>query len=122
MNEFLVLYRVPVSVIEEWMKRDPEERKEAEEKMEGEWDEWMRRHGKTIKKTAGAGKTKRVTREGTEDTKNDIMLFSIVEAESHEAAAALFEDHPHLDIPQASIEIMPANPMQGSEYDWTYPR
>jgi hypothetical protein len=41
------------------------------------------------------------------------MLYSIVEAESHEAAAKIFENHPHLGIPQASIEVMEANPLSG---------
>lgn len=39
------------------------------------------------------------------------MLYSIVEAESHEAAAQAFENHPHLQIPQASIEIMEISPI-----------
>lgn len=115
MNEFLVLYRAPIAVLEEWMKKDPEERKNAEEKMKSEWDEWMRQHGKMIKETAGAGKTKRVAKDGIVDAKNDIMLFSIVEAESHEAAAELFKDHPHFGIPEASIEIMPVNHIPSAE-------
>ena len=59
------------------------------------------------------GKTKRVTSGGVSDTKNDIVLYSIIEAESHEAAAKLFEDHPHLQIPQSSIEVMEIRPMGG---------
>ena len=56
--------------------------------------------------TEAGGKTKRVTASGVSDTRNDIMLYSFVEAESHEAAANAFENHPHLQIPQASIEVM----------------
>ena len=56
---------------------------------------------------------KRVTVQGPSDTKNDIMLYAIVEAESHQAAAKTFEGHPHLQIPQASIEVMEINPMHG---------
>jgi hypothetical protein len=41
------------------------------------------------------------------------MLYAIVDAESHEAAAKTFEGHPHLQIPQASIEVMEINPMHG---------
>jgi hypothetical protein len=40
-------------------------------------------------------------------------LYSFVEAESHEAAAKAFENHPHLQIPQSSIEIMYVRPMGG---------
>lgn len=115
MKKFLVLYLAPVAVLEEWMKTDPETRKTEEEKMKGEWNTWMKEHSAAVKETAGAGKTKRVTKEGTIDTKNDIMLFSIVEAESPEAAAKMFENHPHLEIPESSIEIMPINPLPGVE-------
>ena len=66
-----------------------------------------------VDKGAGVGKTKRVTAQGTSDTKNDIMLYAIVEAASHEAAAKTFEGHPHLQIPQASIEVMEINPLPG---------
>ena len=56
---------------------------------------------------AGVGKTKRVTAQGVADARNDIMLYAIVEAESHDAAARAFEGHPHFGIPQASIDLMP---------------
>jgi len=62
---------------------------------------------------AGVGKTKLVNNQGTFDTKNDIMLYSLVEAESHEAAAKSFEGHPHLQIPQSSIEVMEIHSLQG---------
>lgn len=115
MQRFLVLYLAPVSVLEEWMKTDPEIRKAEEEKMKAVWSAWMQEHGAVVKETAGAGKTKRVTKEGIEDVKNDIMLYSVVEAESAEAAARLFEGHPHFGIPQASIEVMPINSLPGME-------
>lgn len=115
MKKFLVLYLAPVAVLEEWMKKSPEERKSEEDKMKSEWDTWMKEHGKALKETAGAGKTTKVTKEGVADTKNDIMLFSIAEGESQEAVAKIFENHPHLDIPRASIEIMPANYLPGME-------
>jgi hypothetical protein len=37
------------------------------------------------------------------------MLYSFVEAESLEAAALLFIDHPHFGISGAVIEVMPVN-------------
>jgi hypothetical protein len=110
-KKFLVLYLVPASVMEEWSKTDPNDRKVVEEKMRGEWGNWMSTHSKMIIATDAGGKTKRVTSSGISDTKNDIILCSIVEAESHEAAAKAFEDHPHLQIPQSSIEVMEIRPM-----------
>lgn len=41
------------------------------------------------------------------------MLYAFAEAESHEAAARMFAQHPHLQIPNASIEVMEVRPMTG---------
>ena len=106
MNKFIVLFLAPATVMEEWMKTPQAERDPAEKKMREDWDEWMKSHSAMIKETNSGGKTKRITSDGVVDTKNDIMLYSIIEAESHEAAAKAFEGHPHLGIPQGSIEIM----------------
>jgi hypothetical protein len=109
MSKFLYLYLTPAAVLETWMQKDPEERKAEEEKMGKDWEAWMEKNGSQITETAGAGKTKRVTLEGITDVRNDVMMYSLVEAESPEAAAEIFLDHPHLQIPQATIEIMAAN-------------
>jgi hypothetical protein len=105
-KKFLVLYLAPASVLADWAKTDPEVRKAAEQKMQAEWRRWMGDHAKMVPLTEAGGKTKRVTASGVSETKNDIMLYSFVEAESHEAAAKTFENHPHLQIPQSSIEVM----------------
>ena len=107
MNKFLVLYMAPAAGLEEWSKTDPEVRKVAEEKMRAEWGAWMAGHTGLIKETAGAGKTKRVTSQGSTDVKNDIMLYSVVEGESPEAVASVFQNHPHFGIPNSWIEVMP---------------
>ncbi len=114
MKKFLVTYLAPASVIDDWKKTEPEKRKQAEEKMQGEWRKWMSDHTKMfVDKGAGVGKTKCVTAQGTSDMRNDIMLYTVVEAESHEAAAKTFEGHPHLQIPQSSIQVMEINPLPG---------
>jgi len=114
MTKFMALYLVPTSVTENWAKTAPEDRKATEEKMRGEWMQWMSAHAAMVKETSAGGKTKRVASTGVSDVKNEIMLYSIVEAESHEAAAKAFENHPHLQIPQSSIEIMAIRPMTGA--------
>src|SRR3977135_1724808 len=108
------MYLAPASVIDDWKKTEPEKRKQAEDKMQGEWRKWMSDHAKMlVDKGAGVGKTKRVSAQGTSDIRNDIMLYAVVEAESHDAAARTFEGHPHLEIPQSSIEVMEINPLSG---------
>ena len=84
MSKFLVMYLVPVAVIEDWKKTDAEIRKPAEEKMREQWDAWMGEHGHAVTATEAAGRTKLVSKDGISDTKNDLMLYSIVEAPSHD--------------------------------------
>lgn len=108
MKYFTVLYMMPVEGLEGWMAKPESERKSAEEAMRAEWDAWLKSHASAVLNTISLGATKRVTQSGIQDTKNGLMLSSYVQAESPEAAAALFADHPHLKIPGASIEIMEA--------------
>ena len=81
--------------------------------MQAAWGKWMSENAKMITLTEAGGKTKCVTASGISDTKNDIILYSFVEAASHEDAAKAFENHPHLKIPQSSIEVMEVKPMGG---------
>lgn len=111
MPRFLVLFLVPPAVIEDWRKTDPEVRKPAEDKMRAEWGAWMGKHGAVISGTEAGGKTKRVGADGVSDTANDIMVTCFAEAASHDEATQMFEGHPHLTIPQSSIEIMEVRPM-----------
>ena len=107
MKKFLVLYLAPTTVLDDWMKKDPKEREAAEQKMQKEWQQWSSDHARIFDdEDAGVGKTKVVNPQGVSDSRNDVMLYATVEAGSHDEAAKLFKDHPHLQIPQATIEIM----------------
>ena len=57
---------------------------------------------------------KKVSQRGIEDTSNEMGAYMVVRADSHEAAAKLFERHPHFTIfPGESVEIMPVLPIPG---------
>ena len=57
------------------------------------------------------GKTKRIEAKGISNTKNEITAYTIVQAESHEAAA-VFANHPHFMIfPGQSVEVMECLPI-----------
>lgn len=111
MKNFTAIYIAPVNVLDEWMQKPEAERKEAEGKMRQEWDVWMAAHKDAVLNTIGLGSTKRVSQNGIEDARNGMMLSSYVAAESLEAAAEIFKNHPHMGIPGATIEIMEARPM-----------
>jgi hypothetical protein len=111
LKKFMVLYLVPAAVMADWAKTDPAVKQPAEQKMHTEWRDWMRDHAKMITLMESAGKTKAVTSTGIADLKNDILLYSIVEAESHDVAAKAFAQHPHLQIPHSSIQVMEVRAM-----------
>src|SRR5215468_6450253 len=79
------------------------------------WKAWVEKHQAAIVGMGGPlGKTKKITQKGIEDESNDMAAFAVVRADSHEAAAKLFENHPHFAIfPGESIEVMPVLPIPG---------
>jgi hypothetical protein len=74
-----------------------------------QWVAWEARHAAAILDRGGmVGKTRRVTKDGVAEATNDICGYLVVEAESLDAAARLFENHPHVAIfPGDAIDIMP---------------
>ena len=79
------------------------------------WKAWVDKHQGAIVAMGGPlGKTKKVDSQGVTDITNQLGAFTVVRADSHEAAARMFEDHPHFAIfPGESIEIMPVLPIPG---------
>ena len=77
------------------------------------WKAWVEKHKSDLVTMGGPlGKTKKVSQRGIEDTSNNLGAFTVVRANSPEAAAKLFEKHPHFVIfPGDAIEIMPVLPI-----------
>ena len=92
-----------------------EERGTKEREGIAAWKAWVEKHQAAIVGMGGPlGKTKKVTQKGVADVSNDMGAFAVVRADSHEAAAKLFENHPHFAIfPGESIEVMPVLPIPG---------
>ena len=108
MNKYFVLFCVPVATMAGWVSTTtPEERKTQSDQMMKDWMVWMDKLGaKLVDKGMPLGKTKRVTKGKVEDVKNDLNYYVMVEAESHDAAAALITDSPHFGIPDAYVEVI----------------
>jgi hypothetical protein len=79
------------------------------------WKAWVEKHHAAIVAMGGPlGKTKKITQRGVEDVSNEMGAYMVVRADSHEAAARLFENHPHFMIfPGESVEVMPVLPIPG---------
>ncbi|HEX6708321.1 MAG TPA: hypothetical protein VF169_26540 [Albitalea sp.] len=107
MKKFLVLYLIPPSVMDEWMNKPPEARKSEEDKMSRDIQKWMSSRSKVFSDPgAGLGRTTRVTQGGTSDARNSLVMYAIAQGDSKEAVAKGLQDHPHLQIPESSIEVM----------------
>lgn len=105
MKKFLAVYVASVSASEK--AATPISKDEQAKGMQA-WGKWASDNQSFIADQGSPlGKTKRVSREGIEDSENSLTGFVIVEAETHEAAAAIFKDHPHFSVfPGDSVEIM----------------
>jgi len=108
MKKFMVLYMA----FEKMMKNStPEQQKKGMDA----WMKWMNANKTSIVEGgAPLGKTKRVDLNGASNTKNEIGGYSVVQAESHDAATKIFDkDHPHLQMPGAWLEIIEIMPLPG---------
>jgi hypothetical protein len=110
MKTFLALYMGsdtptdPSSVSEETMSKGM-----------AAWGQWMTDHAAVLVDYGGPlGKTKKAAADGVSDIRNRVAGYVIVQADTHEAAAAMFENHPHFAIfPGESVEIMERLPIPG---------
>ena len=113
MKKFLVLYMAPVAEFEKMMKNTTaQSRKEFMDA----WMSWMNANQASIVDGgAPLGKTKRVDAKGASDVRNEVGAYSIVQADSADAAARIFgKDQPHLQMPGAWIEIVEIMPIPGT--------
>jgi hypothetical protein len=117
MKKFLAIYIGTASALEksQWNTLDEATRKEREKSGIKAWGDWMTANkGAIVDQGGPLGKTKRTSGQGVADTKNSMTGYVVVQAESHEAAARMFENHPHFTIfPGDSVEIMECLPIPG---------
>ncbi|KGT80618.1 hypothetical protein MA20_04050 [Bradyrhizobium japonicum] len=98
-----------------WNAMSETERKAKEQEGMAAWKGWVEKHQGAIQAMGGPlGKTKKVDSKGVADIANEMGAFTVVRAASHEAAAKMFENHPHFAIfPGERVEIMPVLPIPG---------
>jgi leucyl aminopeptidase (aminopeptidase T) len=115
MKNFLAIYLGSAASREAWDKLPEAERKKREQDGMAGWRAWMEKNKASLVEAGGPlGKTKRASKQGIADVRNSMGAFCIVRAESHEAAARMFENHPHFMIfPGDAVEIMECLPIPG---------
>jgi hypothetical protein len=99
-----------------WSAMSEGERRAKEREGMAAWQAWATRHQADIVAMGGPlSTTKRVSGRGTEDISNELSAFTVVRAASHEAAAKMFENHPHFSVfPGEAVEIMPILQIPGA--------
>ena len=115
MKRFLAVY-VGTEVARkkaQWENMDEKARQAREASGIEAWTKWGGDNAAAIvDQGSPLGRTKRASSNGITDIKNAMTGYVIVQAESHEAAAKLFESHPHFSIfPGDSVEIMECLPL-----------
>ena len=98
-----------------WNALSPADRQAKEREGIAAWQAWVAKHQGAVLEIGGPlGKTKKVDAKGVTDIRNELGAFTVVRAASHEAAAKMFENHPHFTIfPGERVEIMPVLPIPG---------
>lgn len=98
-----------------WNALSDGDRRAREQEGMAAWKGWVEEHRDAILTMGGPlGKTKQVSQGGVSDISNHLGAFTVVRADSHEAAARMFEKHPHFSIfPGDAVEIMPVLPIPG---------
>lgn len=117
MKKFLAIYLGTVrdEGMKKWNDMPEVERKAKEAEGMAAWGKWMQDNASAVVEMGSPlGKTKKADASGVSDTKNAMSGWVVVQAETHEMAAKMFENHPHFAIfPGESVEIMEILPMPG---------
>lgn len=113
MKTFLAVYTGTPAGFTRWMEMDEATRKTREASGMKAWTDWVAKHSAITSYLGGPlGKTKQVSPDGISDIRNNLAGFTVIQAETHEAAAKLFEKHPHFTIfPGDAVEIMECLPI-----------
>jgi hypothetical protein len=118
MKHFLAVYTGTPEASEKsgWNALSESARNERIQAGSKAWHAWMETHRNQLVVAGGpVGETTRVSASGMAAARNDICGYVVVSAESREAAARLFENHPHFSIfPGEAVEVMECLPIPGA--------
>ncbi|MBE7732421.1 hypothetical protein [Devosia faecipullorum] len=118
MSRYLALYMgtLESAAQQEWENLSEDEKAKRSTRAMAAWEAWVEQHEAAITDMGGPlGKTLLASTSGISPTRNAIAAYVIVEADSHEDAARMFENHPHFAIfPGTGVEILECLPMPGA--------
>jgi len=115
MKNYLAVFTHSPDSMTAWDKLPEGERKQREADGMAGWKKWVDDYAPIIHEMGGPlSRTTRISASGVAEVHNNLSAFCIVQAESREAAAKLFLDHPHFMIfPGDGVEVMEVLPVPG---------
>jgi hypothetical protein len=116
MKTFLAIYTGAPESLAQWDGLPDAEKEQRQKEGIAAWHTWMDKHQTAVVEIGGPlGRTKRVGRDGISDIHNAMSGYTVLRAESHADAAALFTGHPHFSIfPGEAVEVMEILPVPGA--------
>ena len=113
MKSYLAVFTGSPQAMSRWETLSESDRKQKEAQGIAAWKKWASDNASVIVEMGGPlSKTKEVTASGISDIRNNLSAFTIVKADTQEAAARLFIQHPHFTIfPGEGVEVMEILPI-----------
>ena len=113
MKRFLAVYTGSPSAMDAWKAMDPQQREAREKSGMEAWKQWaVANQAAIVDQGAPLGKTKQVSKTGISDIRNNLGAYTVVQADSQDAAAKIFANHPHFTMfPGETIEVMECLPL-----------
>ena len=103
MTKFLILYNAPASAAEMMANATPEQTQAGMEA----WMAWAQKNGDSIVDLGvPLGSSMRVEPGSTSPGSTQASGYSILQADSLDQAAKTLQDHPHLDTPGGTIDVL----------------
>lgn len=104
MKKYLVLYMAPGSAIKQMMETMTDEQQQEDMRR---WNDWMSANAANFAdQGAPVGKNTRISRTGTEEISNEVLGYSIMQADSKEELLRVIGESNHLDMPGSYTEVM----------------
>src|SRR5262245_10596538 len=110
MKKFLVLYMSPVPAAEQIAKATPEQAKAGMDL----WMSWANKNsGSILEMGSPVGNALHMKSDSISPGQTHVTGWSIIQAESMEAATKMMDGHPHFRAPRGTIEILEFLSMPG---------
>jgi hypothetical protein len=113
MKKFLAVFTGSPAALAKWEGLPEAERQKRQAEGMAGWKAWATQNAASIVEMGGPlSRTKLVSASGVSDIRNHLGAFTIVQAETQDAAARLFLKHPHFMLfPGEGVEVMEVLPI-----------